>query len=120
MKATDFAFFLQGFFEIDGGTQALTKKQARQVLEKADSVVPGEGEAENKAAAFVAYTQGVLTTALDAGSVSETTTNRLRSKLNDLFIHAIDPTIPGDQEHLRKTHRPDPPDDNGPKLVAMC
>ena len=118
MNAVQFAFWLQGYFEIQGGTPSLNTNQAQAVLKKAQAVRAENSEAEREAGAFVAFTEGTLSVALEARdpALLTSTTGRLATKLNDLFIHAIDPTIQGDQTHLRRTHRPG---GNG-GIEAMC
>ena len=122
MKAVDFAFWLQGHFEIKGDNAPLTRQQADVVLKKAQTVVAGPGAAEAQAQVFVSFAQGALLMAtqspvLDNGALTFAT-DTLRNKLNDLLVHAIDPTIKGDQEQLRRTHRPDRRNDSG--FEAMC
>jgi hypothetical protein len=124
MKATDFAYYLQGFFEITGGANALTETQAKNLFKKAESVEAGGG-AEAKAQAFVDYTKGILFAA-DQGladpSYLSAATNNLRTKLNDLFVHAIDPSYAGDQTQFGQIHKPKPnaPGNDGPPYVVRC
>ena len=123
MKATDFAYWLQGFFEISEYDPNLSKKQALQILEKAQSVKAGTDPVETKVQNFVSYTQGVLTSLTYAPKEENNleflkkVTVDLKERLNNIFIHAIDPAVPGDQQQLRKTHRPD---NGGGRLEAMC
>jgi hypothetical protein len=118
MKATEFAYYLQGYFEIDGNDRALTNAQAKKVLERAKQSKP-DGNAQ--AQSFADYTAGVLfpvTVEDQSDKFLSTVTRELKTKLNDLFIHAIDPNVPGNQEQLRNTHRPDRP--GGGRIEAMC
>jgi hypothetical protein len=111
MKAIEFAYYLQGYFEINGGEAGLTGAQAKTVLKKAESVTHGQGAAEEATQAFAAFTKGVLFTAgrvnRPAPELMKAITDDLKQRLNDLFVHAIDPTVPGDQTAHRKTHRPE-------------
>lgn len=120
MKATNFAYWLQGYFELNGSDASLTEKQAKNLLQKAESVTRGQDKAEEQAQGFVEYTKGALL-AVKQGvatpALLNMVTNELKTKLNDLFIHAIDPTVPGDQQQHRKTHRPG---NDGPRLEPMC
>jgi len=118
MKAVEFAFWLQGYFELTGGADPLTATQAQKIAQKAATVKAGTGEAEAKANDYVAFAQGVLLMAGQTadGAALGFATQTLKSRLNDLFLHAIDPTMQGDQQQLRRTHRPE----GGGGLVAMC
>jgi hypothetical protein len=121
MKATEFAYWLQGYFEIDGNDKPLSNAQAKKVLERAKSAKSDGGAVDNKAQSFADYTAGALfpvTIEDQSEKFLGTITRELKSKLNDLFIHAIDPAIPGDQTQFRNTHRPDGPKRGG--LEAMC
>lgn len=122
MRAREFAFWLQGYFEINGTDAALTPAQAKTVLAKAEKTdLSGADAADQKAAVFVSYAKGALASVnyvqpADQQSVLKGVTDKLRSDLNDLFIHAIDPTLPGDQQKHRDAHRPA----DKPGLIAMC
>jgi hypothetical protein len=122
MKAVEFAYWLQGYFEIDGTAPVLTTSQLRKINARAEAVQAGTDAAELSAKSYVDFTKGALSLLppsgeADAGMARGISEN-LRTRLNDLFIHAIDPAIKGDQSQLRKTHRPD--DDNKGGVVAMC
>ena len=123
MKARDFAYWLQGYFEINGSASALTQVQAVQVFDKATSVTAGTDPVELKAQNFVSYTQGALSSVSYAAPTVDfliAATADLKSKLNDLFIHAIDPSLPGDQAVNRQKHRPRLDDGRKGGLEAMC
>jgi hypothetical protein len=113
MKAVEFAYWLQGYFEINGGAEALTTVQARQVLHRAGTVTAGRDEVEIKAASFIAYTQGILFPVTQAVPPSQEflkmATVDLKNKLSDLFIHAIDSSYAGDQAQFGAAHKPDFP-----------
>jgi hypothetical protein len=127
MNAKDFAYWLQGYFEVkeaDSNDARVTGRdgylsgfQAKAVLEKAESVKPGTDPVEAQAQNFVMYVQGALSTLKfetpTLGFLVSTTTN-LKIKLNELFVHAIDPALPGDQAVNRKAHRPDASPDGRP------
>lgn len=123
MKAVEFAYWLQGYFEIEGGNAALSGNQLRQIAQKADKVAAGNDAAEQSAKSYVDYVRGALSLLPASGAVdtgmAEKLSGNMRTKLNDLFIHAIDPTIEGDQKHFREVHRPDDKKPGG-GLVAMC
>jgi hypothetical protein len=126
MNARDFAYFAQGFFELNDGAKSLTEAQAKQLYKKAESVVKGQGGVEDKAQEVVDYTKGLLFFATQNHPNSDvistflsSSTKALKEKLNDLFVHAIDPTVPGDQQQLRDVHNPKRPPPSG-GLERMC
>jgi hypothetical protein len=124
MKATEFVYWLQGYFEITGTTTTtLTPYQAQQVLQKAESVKDdGQSNADTQARDFVAYTKGVLfpvTQSIDDQKFLKAVSDNMQKKLNDLFIHAIDPAIPGDQQQHRQAHRPERPPGGG-GIERLC
>lgn len=125
MNARDFAYFAQGFFELNSDAESLTEKQAKQLYKKAESVVKGQGGIEDKAQEVVEYTKGLLFFATQNHSNADlvrqflsSSTQALKEKLNNLFVHAIDPTVPGDQQQLRDVHNPKRPPTGG--LERMC
>ena len=124
MKATEFAYWLQGYFEINsasssplgiGGMGAwetgLSEDQAQAVMDKAATVKVGQGPAEAQAGLFVAYAIKAF-----MGKSYEAGTAELKQKLHDLFVHAIDPSYEGDQTQLNQLHKPN--GGNGP--VMRC
>jgi hypothetical protein len=120
MKAVEFAYWLQGYFEIKGGDAPFSNAQAQQVLEKAKAVKAENGPAETQAHSFADYAKGLLfpvSVEEQSDRFLAAATKELKTKLHDLFVHAIDPSVPGDQEPLRQTHRPD----NGkPRIETLC
>ena len=120
MKATEFVYWLQGYFEINGAGNDLTQAQAQAVFKKAESAKSGQGDVEEKAQEFVKFADRILyPTTLENfvdAKYLKTATQELKAKLNDLFIHAIDPSYDGDQNQLNQTHNggPKPPLDYGP------
>ncbi len=122
MRAREFAFWLQGYFELDGTTSPLSVQQAKLVLAKAGKVEAGTDPVEQSAGAYIHFAKGALSSveyldAADQVKVLAGITNKLRSDLNNLFVHAIDPSMPGDQQQHRSKHRPD---DKGPGLEVLC
>lgn len=123
MKAAEFAYWLQGYFEIKGGDAPLSNAQASQILQRAKAVKADAGPVEAQAHSFADYAAGLLfpvSVEDQSDKFLASVTRELKTKLNDLFVHAIDPTLPGDQDQLRETHRPAKPDDKRPRLEAMC
>lgn len=124
MKARDFAFWLQGYFEILSTDAPLTIAQGRQVAEKLEQV---DDTSDDKVGKFAEFARGLMAAvqSLPGEPQKEAAlqgiTPMLRKALNDVFLHAIDPTIKGEQQQLRRTHRPNDKDTPpGGGLVAMC
>lgn len=104
MKAVEFTYWLQGYFEITGGAPVLTTDQLRQVNAKAKSVQAGTDVSELAARSFADYAQGALSLLpergeADAGMLRSLSEN-LRTRLNGLFFHAVDPAAKSDQQNL--------------------
>jgi len=107
MKASEFAYWLQGYFEIQGGAEALTATQAQKIYDRTQKIAPAQTDVDVKAQGFVSFAQGVLLMATQNAGDANTlkfVTDTLRTKLNDTFIHAIDPSYAGDQTHFQQTH----------------
>ncbi len=123
MRAREFAFWLQGYFELSGPSGSLTVKQANDILTKLQKVdTTGTDAVDQKAAAYANFAKGALDAIgyvlpQDQQAVLAGVTRKLRADLDNLFVHAIDPSIPGDQQQHRNKHRPD---DDRPRIVAMC
>lgn len=115
MKANEFAYWLQGFFEINGSDAALTAAQAKAILAKTEKVELAQGNPQTLA--FVAYAKGSLSTASRVASdeLLKVVTDDLKTKLNAVFVHEIDPSYEGDQNQFGKIHRP-----NGPDFTVRC
>jgi hypothetical protein len=113
MKATDFLYSVQGYFELNGSDAPLTQQQMQKVLKLADSVKKGEGPLEDKAQEVVEYTKGALSAVskinLNSNDLLKVVTEDLRRKLNDTFIHSVDPSYAGDQNTFNQIHKPDLP-----------
>ena len=110
MKAVEFAFWLQGYFEISGGAPELSGDQLRAIAKKAETVKAENTPAEQAAKSYTDYVRGALSLLPEGGPVDTgmavKISNNLQGKLNDLFVHAIDPSIQGDQQRFRDIHRP--------------
>lgn len=117
MKATEFCYWLQGYFEISGADSTLSYNQFNQLRKKLAQVSKDQTPGSD----FVTYLRGVLDAVQQLPLVTQadqapTFTALIKARLNDTFLHAIDPTIKGDQQQQRRLHRPD--GDGGP--VPMC
>lgn len=104
MKAVDFAYWLQGYFEISGGALDIAKITA--IYNKLQSVemTAGNNPTEKKAAEFATNLYRVILPppggTLDVAQATAT----VKQQLHDLFIHAIDPSYDGDQNHFHGLH----------------
>lgn len=129
MKSIEFAYWLQGYFEI--GTSGpifdsqpvLTPMQAARVATRLATVEPTK---DVKLANLIKVV-GECIAALQVEDAHEgqavltkvIKTKLIQDTLNDTFIHAIDPAIPGDQQQQRNLHRPKGPATPG-GFEAMC
>ena len=103
----DLAYWLQGYFEING-TDELSSEQTKQIALRINEM-PEQGD----------LAKFVLRQVLEGGFDGQGPA--IAQKLNDTFIHAIDPTIAGDQNELRDIHKGRKPGSgDGPKFEAMC
>lgn len=61
---------------------------------------------------MVNYTKGALSTIsrvnLPNGQWLKDVTDDLKQKLNDTFIHSVDPSYAGDQNKFNEIHKPEP------------
>lgn len=115
MNAIEFAYWLQGRFELD--SRDLTRDEMAVVAKRAAAVkMPQQASAaESRAVAFVGLAKGLAGT---PGIASEVVCVTLRKELNDLFIHAIDQSYKGDQQKFNDLHGGDK--DEGPVLRPRC
>lgn len=123
MNATGFAYWIQGFFEIHGNDPVLTDQQAQLVLKTARAVKGGDSNSERDAQAFVDYTAGMLfmcELGLTPKGFLEKASKELRQQLHDLFVHAIDPSYEGDQEHFHDLHNPGRDKRNNNGFTPKC
>lgn len=109
MKHAEFAYWLQGAFEILE-PEYLTAKQAGIIIAHLNLVRKIEGSNND----FEMELRGMLEAAIMA--MNEVTTpvlDAIKEKLNGLFRHEIDPSYEGDPQELQAIHdglKPDRPD----------
>lgn len=119
MKAAEFAYWMQGYFEINGDGRSLTENQALLVLKKAESVKAGSDAVEGKAQSSVSFAQGMLFP-VSEGMVDEaflkSASQKMKNKLHDLFAHTIDPSYEGAQSDFNAIHEGGRP----PRPVMRC
>lgn len=116
MKNTDFAYWLQGYFEIKNQDESLTREQALLILEKITLTRDTKTPAEENTASFVQECKTILEFSSSEGNsgMLAHATESIRTKLNDVFEHVIDPSYEGDQKKFNKIH------DGSPKFTARC
>jgi len=105
MKAQEFAYWLQGFFEISE-PETIEKSKAEMIKKHLDLVF--EFDKDNSHIKNFCYRlSGMLSVKTLAGeSLDEDTTQLVKSELSSLFAHVIDPTY-GDkatQDKLNGLH----------------
>lgn len=117
MKQDEFAYWLQGYFELRENDNPLTLAQGiciRNHLElvKTSNITPIFGKKTATAAmkpitGFCAWLDGALEmaghSAVD-GLLSTISLNLIKNKLAAEFVHVIDPKSPGDKEVLQAVH----------------
>jgi hypothetical protein len=105
MTPRDFAYWLQGYFEL---TEAFTKElqeshwQAKEtqkiVLAHIDLVKVTPGNYDSRMVAFI----GWLESCLEFGG----SYTKVKVKLSDIFSHVIDPNTPGNSQLQNQVHNP--------------
>lgn len=120
MKAQEFAYWLQGYFEI---TQPATVESNKiDIIKKHLSLVFEFDKVNSHIKNFCYRLSGMLAlTRLNEHGLDKDTTELIKSELSSLFIHSIDPTY-GDikmQDKLNEIHKPSKPalNKNG---IARC
>ena len=88
---TEFAYWLQGFFEISG-TDQLTVDQAKIILEAAKTLPANQQKLAQKITDTI-----IQNGAANAGP-------ELAEILNDMFEHHIDPSYAGNQNQFNSIH----------------
>ena len=125
MKSTDFAYWLQGFFELSHLTEAprplelvLQKNHYECIQDHINLVKTYEGE---KVLPFVHWLEGFIAGYLVSSTTDDSntgykqavnTTKEIQTRLGNLFAHEIDPSYGKEkekQEALNKAH-------NGPEV----
>lgn len=88
---TEFAYWLQGFFEISG-TDQLTVDQAKIILEAAKTLPANQQKLAQKITDTI-----IQNGAANAGP-------EIAEILNDMFEHHIDPSYAGNQDQFNSIH----------------
>lgn len=104
MKAVEFAYWLQGYFELSiGGVSVapiiLSEKQI-QIIKNHLALVR-EVDRDNS---FTSWLNGILE-AIELGlKIDEKATAKIQERLNSCFQHEIDTTYKGDPKKLAEIH----------------
>lgn len=105
----DLAYWLMGYFEISRNAPNVTAEQSLTILKAIHGM---KDDRKGELCKFI--TDALLSGGGDA-------THKIVRKLEDTFLHKIDPTIEGDQQQLQRTHRGGKDDKPLPPGVqAMC
>lgn len=105
MKASEFCYWLQGYFEIKvkGSANCLMKEQV-EVIEKHLKLVSIHDPIDGKAKQFCQSLQG-LVAFIGVNEITSSQTAKIREKLGQVFLHEIDPSYPVEQqEALNQAH----------------
>ena len=118
MTPRSFAYWLQGYFEIQDDNTPLNAEKSKAILKKIEAVDMSERNVDPRIARSIGYIEGQLETAVKIGyeDVFDEITKNIKTRLNRVFRHAIDPTIEGDQKDLKRRHKPG--DSSG--LEVLC
>lgn len=101
MKSRDFCYWLQGFFELSE-IDSLSVEQVSIVARHLAMVVVHEGD---RRMSFCHWLDGVLSMH-EKSRLDEKATALVRSKLNEVFLHVIDPGFPASQQKkLSEAHQ---------------
>lgn len=92
MKPTQFAYYMQGIFEVQS---ALTAESAVNVYKKAKNVTDDDDRTERAARAFADHTAGMLFAVVEGGAqdpaVLKAVSTAIKGRLDVLFRDEIDP-----------------------------
>ena len=123
MTSRDFFYWLQGLFELSEDLTCLSANQIVLIQKHLALVFKSQVDASRNAdanvgARFCSWLEGFLEgkedETLEAASVS-----KIRERLNDQFLHAIDPTFQN-RDELSEMHSGRKPEDGEPRYEVMC
>lgn len=110
MKAQEFAYWLQGYFEIT--EPAIIELNKIEIIKKHLDLVFEFDKVNSHIKNFCYRLSGMLALRrINDQGLDEDTTALIKSELSSLFIHSIDPTY-GDakmQDKLNQIHKPSKP-----------
>lgn len=110
MKFDQFAYWLQGHFELGALTagvysRILTTAQARSIKAHIQLYLECASREEENLEPFICWLDGILTYYDKLPEFEqESLVVELQKRLNNLFEHKIDPHMPGDKNFLQDIH----------------
>lgn len=119
MEYRDFVYWLQGYFEL-GGSQTLNKEQVKKVYNhlKMTFKYNEKNEKSSKARDFAFWLDGVISQ--QSEGLILMTCPEIARRLNNVFEHEIDPSMPDPTKELTALHTgpkwPTPP----PGVTYRC
>ena len=102
MRASELCYWLNGFFELSGSQDALTKEQFKCLQAHLNLALMTEQDNRSDGLKFLNFLEGVLGTA-EAGATNEAT-QAIRKRLADEFEHVIDPSYNLDPKKAQAVH----------------
>jgi len=99
MTNREFCYWLQGFFELSRAT-GLDNQQVVAIKNHLNLV----RKVEQKLSEFPSWLEGFLDAAGEGLLGTGQAVEQIRTKLNAIFKHEIDPSYPGDQAELNDIH----------------
>jgi len=105
MKFDQFAYWLQGYFEITEGEASLTTSQVSKIKNHILLHMECSHREKIDPNTFICWLNGAITFYEDLPKEKqEELVKEINQKLNNLFIHKIDPKMPGDKDSLQNIH----------------
>lgn len=95
MKSTEFAYWLQGWFEIGEGPLVMSSRQKQIIRKHLDMVL----KHDSSISPFCAWVDGVLT-ALGENDLDAEMLAKVQERLNNQFLHVIDKSYPAEQQKV--------------------
>jgi len=132
MKARDFIYFTQGYFEIAEASNTpstLSLDQAKILKDNIQKIDKSFNPdfIEQQCLNTVSFIGGVLAILdMQASPTSEKLDNIskiIQTKLNETFVHSVDPSYEGNQKDFQDIHDGEKKNSDGPKpngLEALC
>jgi hypothetical protein len=102
MKSNEFAYWLQGWFEIGEGPLAMSPRQKRLVRDHLDLVFKHEGDSGIAVSGFCQWLDGVFTV-VGSKQFDTDLLAMVQERLNKEFLHVIDQTYPAEQQDALNT-----------------
>lgn len=100
MRINELFYWLQGYFEISGTTEALTPEQCTCILRHID-LVDVTGINGSPEAARIGKMRTLLDLAVEGTLPRAIATDKIRSEVSEQFIHVIDPAAGGPEVQVK-------------------